>query len=258
MAFITTQTVYADIGPKPSITIYVKNYKNQSYFLDLLTKNEYIKYTDFNNHNKYSDDIKNMPFYKYNEGGWMSTHIRQHLLFGDLKGEYDEKTGFMVHTYSYRDVPNIFKIIVQYENGDLVVSNVITPMQFNAKIVLDLETGKVSKVPQISYGFFYFLFLIILTVILELVIAKLFKFKRYKLIIKANIFTQLLLHFILVYTFNIINYRMWNTEFLTLEVLIVILEFLIYKIFAKEYSWKKLLIYTCTANVVTFVLGVLM
>lgn len=251
------QTVYADMGPKPSITIYVKNYKNRTYYLDLLTKNNNIRYTDFNDHGKYSNDIKNMPFYKYNEGGWMATHIRKQLLYGHLKGEYNEKTGFIIHRYYYHAIPKTFKIIVQEENGDLLVSNVITPMQFNAKVLLDLQTGKVTKIPQISYGFYYFLILIVLTVIIELLIAILFKFKSYKLIIKANILTQLILHFILVYTFDIMNYKTWYTEFLILEVLVILIEFLIYRIFSKNYSWKKLLIYTCTANIVTFILGLL-
>jgi hypothetical protein len=157
----------------------------------------------------------------------MATHIRNSLLFGSLNGEYNEKTGYMVHRFSYLAVPNTFKIIVQYENGDLVISDVITPKQFNAKVLLDLETGKVTKVRQVSYSLFYFLLLISLTVILELIIAGLFKFKKYRLIVKVNVLTQLILHSILVYMFDIISYKAWYLLFLMLELLVVIIEFYI-------------------------------
>lgn len=257
ISFFIPQVVHADMGPKPSVTIYVKNFKSKSYYLDLLTKDSGIKYEDFNTHLFYTDEIKEMPFYKYNENGWMATHIRNFLLFGGLEGHYDEKTEFMVHRFSYHAVPNTFKIIVQYENGDLIVSNAITPGQFNAKVLLDLETGKVTKVPQVSYGFFYFLCLIALTVIIELLIAKLFKFKDYILIIIVNILTQLVLHYTLVSMYKIISYKTWYMVFLLLELLVVIAEFSIYSFFSKEYSKSKLLTYTIIANIVTFIIGLL-
>jgi hypothetical protein len=252
------QSVHADMGPKPSVTIFVKNFKSQSYYLDLLTKDSGIQYEDFYDYYVYVNDIKEMPFYKYNEGGWMATHIRNPFLHGSLKGEYNEKKGFMVHSFSYRDVPKTFKIIVQYENGDLVVSDVITPRQFNAKVLLDLETGKVTKIPLVSYDLLYFLFLIVLTVILELIIAGLFKFKKYMLIIKVNILTQLILHSILVYMFDIISYKAWFIVFLILELLVVIIEFYIYSFYSKEYNRSKLLKYTLCANFTTFIIGLLM
>lgn len=256
--FFIPQSVHADMGPKPSATIYVKNFKSQSYYLDLLTKDGVIKYENFENHHVYTNDIKEMPFYKYNKGGWMATHIRNSFLHGSLKGEYNEKKGFMVHRFSYRDVPNTFKIIVQYENGDLVVSDVITPKQFNAKVLLDLETGKVTKVPLFSHDLIYFLSLILLTVILELIIAGLLKFKRYRLIIKVNVLTQLILHSILVYMFDIISYKAWYMVFLMLELLVVTIEFYIYSFYSKEYSKSKLLKYTLSANFTTFIIGLLM
>ena len=154
-------------------------------------------------------------------------------------------------------VPKTFKVIVQYEDGEIVVSNVITTKPFWSAVTLDLSTGKVSEIPHVSYSILKFIFLIILTVIIELVIAMLFKIKEYSLIIKVNIFTQLLLHFILLFTFGKLNSSIWYCEFYLLEILIVFIEFGFYKIYLKDYNSKKLFIYSVVANVTTFITGLI-
>ena len=257
LLMMISQTVYADIGPKPSLTIYVKNYKNQSYYLDVLTKGDRLKYSDYASHRRENVDVKNMPLYKYNEDGWMATHVREALLYGDLEGEYNEETEYMVHRFSYHEVPKTFKIIVQYEDGEIVVSNVINTKQFWSEVSLDLSTGKVSDIPHVSYSFLQLIFLIILTVIIELFIAILFKIKEYKIIIKVNILTQLILHFILLVTFGKLNCRVWYYEFYLLEILIVFIEFYFYRIYLKNYTSKKLFIYSVVANIITFVTGLI-
>lgn len=258
LLMMISQTAYADIGPKPSLTIYVKNYKNQSYYLDVLTKGDRLKYSDYANHSRENLDVRDMPLYKYNEDGWLATHVREQLLYGSLEGEYNEETGYIVHRFSYHEVPKTFKVIVQYEDGEIVVSNVITTRQFWSEVSLDLGSGKVSEIPHVSYSFQQFIFLIVLTVIVELFIAILFKIKEYKLITKVNILTQLLLHFILLVTFSILNCRVWYYEFYLLEILIVFIEFYFYKTYLKNYNGKKLLVYSIAANMVTFVTGLIM
>lgn len=251
------QTVYADVAPKPSLTIYVKNYKNQSYYLDVLTKGDRLKYSDYGYHADDPKDIREMSIYKYNKDGWLATHLREHLLFVELKGKYDKKTGYMVHSYGYHEVPKIFKVIVQYEDGQVVVSNEITTKQFWADVTLDLKTGKVSEIPHVSYTFMHFIFLIVLTVLIEVFIAIPFKIKPYGIIVDANIITQIFLHIILLVTFYLLNCTFWYILLYFLEILIVFIEFLIYKRNLEGYSTRTLLTYSFVANMITFLVGLI-
>ena len=72
--------VCADTGPKPSITVKLKNMKGTDYKIDLLSdcsgKEKEIV-------DRYSD-YKNEPIYKYHEGSWYATSLRDFLLHGCL------------------------------------------------------------------------------------------------------------------------------------------------------------------------------
>lgn len=180
--------VYADVGPKPSVTVYVKNFDDKDYYLDLLTRNPQVSFDDFNNRS-YDESYKQLGLYKYNQDGWLATHIRYHLLFGALTGEYHSRNHMMVHRFSYRGVPKHFKIIVEKSNGEMIISNAIELKQFNARVIFDMRTGKVSKVPYISYGFFYFILLIVLTIVIEIFVASYFKMRFFSLIVITNVST---------------------------------------------------------------------
>jgi len=94
-------------------------------------------------------------------------------------------------------------------------------------------------------------------VVIELVIAIFFKIKIYKLIIKVNILTQILLHLILVLTFYNFDSTIWYIEFYILEISIVFIEFFFYKSYIKNYNLKKLFIYSVVANITTFIFGLI-
>lgn len=132
--------IYADTGPKPTLDIELKNIKTDVYFLDLLSKE--VKYNDFNEAGKYPESYKEMPIYKYNEDGWMATHIRRYLLWltQDYRTETNGKTT-MIHGFRYFGIPDEFKVIVQYETGELFVSKKSYSFtEFNQVTAIDFET----------------------------------------------------------------------------------------------------------------------
>lgn len=262
----------ADTGPKPSITIHVKNYKSTSYKLDLLVKEGYrgLKYDDFNKNKKYPESYKEMPLYRYRENGWIAEHIRNFLLFGSLEGELNQHTNLMEHKFSYHGVPETFKVIIQYDNGEIYVSKEITPIQFKAEIVLDLATGEIYKIPMSVRDLWYAFKLLAITIIIELIVSLLFKIKSKKIVILANVITQPILQLLIYLSFKFISYKAAYVVFYILEVIIVFVEYFIYKKYInsnnKECSFTqtpvpskgKLFTFSLTANLLTFIVGLLM
>ncbi len=121
----------------------------------------------------------------------------------------------------------------------------------------------------------------LLTIIIELLVAKKMRISQYNTIIKVNIFTQILFHlvFLIPQTYlgislvtyiemvlynpvrNIIGF-MWAaivTMFLSvaiIELIIVIIEFLLYKKSIKEEPKKRLIKYAFLSNLASFVLSI--
>lgn len=259
---LTPICVLADTGPKPSLIIHVKNFKTKSYKLDVLIKEgeRGINYESFNEHSKikYPESYKELPIYKYREDGWIAEHIRNHLLFGSLEGEYNEKTNMMDHKFSYVGVPDIFKVIIQYDNGELFVSKKITPRQFRAEVVLDASTGEIYKIPMMVRDIGYNIRLFLITIIIEFIIALFFKVKPKKSVIIANVITQPVLQLLVYLIFILTSYMAANIAFYMLEIAIVFIEYLIYKKYMQYESKQKIFLYSLIANAASFGLGLLL
>ena len=88
--------------------------------------------------------------------------------------------------------------------------------------------------------------MLLITVIIELIIALLFKTKKYYIIIITNIITNTLLQFAMFKNSSILLFVMF-------ELIIFISEFFIYLRYI-EYDRKKLLLYTIIANIITMLL----
>lgn len=262
--FLLSTNVYADIGPKPSLTIYVKNFESQDYLLDLLVPPDY-GYFDMENefNSAYPEEYKASNLYMYNENGWKAAHIRSSVLYGSLYGEYDQENNLMVHSFGYVGVPKTFKIIMQKPDGELIISDEVTINQFNAEILYDCQTGEIK---QLREGFFEgiedqffdfnsdsFFYRVTVTVLLETLLALIFLLKPVKTIVITNLTTQIILNLSLY-----VIYFLYNSDFIKLliflEFIILVTEFLIYKKFIKV-SNKKLLFYTILANAMSFIVG---
>jgi hypothetical protein len=176
----------------------------------------------------------------------------------------------MEHHFSYFAVPETFKVIIQYDNGEMYVSKVLTPKQFNAEVVLDLAADEIYKIPMAVRDLWYAFKLLTLTVIIELIVSIFFRIKPKKLILFANIITQPALQLLMYLAFRFISYKTAYIVFYVMEIAIVFIEYLIYKRYIhpnnKEYAFtqtpspskRKLFIFSLTANLLTFIAGLLM
>ena len=255
---------FGDIGPKPTVTIHVTGYEDRDYLLDLLSNEEMDRLKD-----KPTDE-KELDLYNYNQGGWKAINIRSHWLSGSLKGEYNSESDKMIHNFGYRP-PKTFKIIVRKSNGDIVVSNEVTPNQFDAVINFDLKSGNaevvkknlIEKMRDIGKEHhFLSLFLIIiivpivLTIIIEIIIAVFFKIKELKVIFWTNILTQILLQ--ITFRGVIDSMNNYYLNLLLLEMGVFLIEYLIYRKAIKSIDKKRILVYTLIANGITYVVGLFM
>ncbi len=257
----------ADIGPKPSVTIYVENFESKDYMLDLLVPEDYIYFDDQGFNHKYPENLKESPLYKYNEDGWRAAHIRTSLLDGSLYGDYDEQTGLMIHRFGYVGTPSAFKIIAQTNTGELITSNTVEPRQFDAEIKFNLQNGDVkilnkdlmSKIKDLLLynhhkGTDQFLLRVLLTVFIELLIAVLiFRIKNWAVISITNIVTQLILNVTIYMMFYFTtNYIL---TLVLIESIVIGLEFMVYFKFIPAINRRKLFVYTLTANIVSLLTG---
>ncbi len=241
---IVPKSVFADMGPKPSITIKLKNIESKNYMIDLLTDLSDKEYLIDEVASEYFNNYKKQPIYNYHEGNWYATSIRDKLLFGDITATKD-----YTHIFSYFGVPNEFKVIIQLDDGSLRVSKLLTRKDFNYTVTLDVNSMDViSDYTSLTYKVFSLIKVILITLIVELLVAILFKIKQYNIIVFSNIFTNLILQLAIINNIYILN----NIKlFVLLEIVVCILEFLIYLKFIKNINYKKLFIYTFIANFIT-------
>ena len=145
--FIVSRNIFAQEAEKSTIVIYVNNYAENDYLLDLMGKEgEYKYFTEEEQFNEiYPSEYKNKKIYRYKDNSWKAINIRTYLLKGFLIGEYDEQSNMMVHEFSYR-VPNKFKIIIENKDGEIFVTDEIKINGDNTKIELDLSTKEIKVI----------------------------------------------------------------------------------------------------------------
>lgn len=254
---LTSSVVLADIGPKPSINVYVENPPEEEYYLDLFI-NEKIsdEYYDNLDDEIYNEEIMN--HLEENIDGWRSATIygTRIPLFTDLKGSI--KGDRRLHSYSYVGTPKIFKIAIATENG-LKLSNKIERKNYQSNYVLDyeefMENGKVTGGGIKDFRWDLLLKTLVLTLIIEGIIFYLFKFD-FKVdglvFLLANIITQFGLHFY----FMKVGYNAFL--FFPGEIVVTIVEAVIYAFFFKEYTKGRRITYGIVANLASMTIGILL
>ncbi len=251
---------HADIGPKPSISLEIKNAPNDYYVGLLVDRDGYIN-------NLEPDDELNVDELKafetltgYEEDGWR--------LFTDnpVTSVYFKSNDEHKYDFTYM-VPSTFKIIVVSYDGQVYVSNEIKREKFNAECTYDIESGELKENVLAGAGG-YVLFAVICylaTIILEglaLLIFGLFNKKNIPCFIGANTITQLFLNAVIIY----LHYHGGQLFMIFVvpvaEILIMIIEGLIYRkrLVNKndEVNTKKNFFFGIFANIFSIAMGLIL
>ncbi len=242
----------ADIGPKPSIDIKIDNLKTKNYLIDLFVYDKegkaFSSEKDYNGEGLTKEQITKL--YELNYDGWISESTRwsSYLLFADCAGNKEHS-----HHFSYFGTPTKYKIvIINNDTNEIKISDEIVRKDFNSSITIDYKTmDTISK--KSNNSIVMSLIALILTIIVEVLIAHLFKTGYYKIITITNLITNLCLQIFLLIMANKLL-----LAFIIGEVIVIVCELLIYLYRFKDLSKFIISLYTLCANIVTIIISILL
>ena len=259
---LISKPISADMGPKPSIDININNPYNYNLEIDLLF---YSENADFDIDKPITDRKINDILKEKNFDNYISAYLYYNIPFElTKKSNYNYHIGYLF--------PKEFKLaIYDLDNNILYISNLIERKRFEAKMDVDInyisndtnelfinyDNAYIKEVNNYFISILKFLSRIIITIIVELFILFLFKFKdkfSFKVVLLNNLFTQIILNIILY--INYYNYGLMSYDIFLIigEIIVLIFESLINSYFIKEKKKYYTIIYTSIANIVTFLL----
>lgn len=243
----------ADMGPKPSITIYVENAPDELYYLDLLIEQEEPNNRMSDEEIASYDPEMFSALHDYNENGLRAalSYGTKVPLFGKITGEPEGDK--MVHVFSYFGVPDTVKVIAVTESGDVFVSESYEKTEYQAEFTLDFQTFSLVRTgnPLVRY-ISQFVSTFVPTIIIEFVILLLFGFSVKKNIIPfiaANFATQVFLTVIYAVYYPSAGVFFINFAVLPIvELIIISVEAVSYCLTFKDKSKARKIVYAVVAN----------
>lgn len=296
VAFAQPHTASADMGPKPSINVKFENVSDRLCYATILSKynstGPYSAYDpdsglDYRNFGAYDSN------YYYDENYHNEEVERTWQAFVDYKdadGYYFLQLWWKVDgennqiRWGYYP-PYSFKLLLYYPDSNMFVTSLVyeryafdsyyTVDLTNANVQLNPDTSAGSSNPgssqgevlielEMSYDYFGeivgLLCRIALTILIELLIALIFRMKGRKVmltILAVNVVTQIALNVALNLIYYLNGVLVYLLFFILLEIAVVIVEAVAYSLLLRKHGvpiWKSL-IYALVANAVTAVAG---
>lgn len=260
-------TVYADVGPKPSVIIDFKGLEQERYYATLLSST--------NSTGPYSALDRDGAYTHYQEGDEDYDIFLKFTQYKDADNFYflqyfQDCSQTQQFSWTYYP-PEEFKVLLYFPDSDSFVgSGHFERYAFDSYFTADASAGipdnaDLSVIKSYNYSgeALSLIARILLTIALEAGIALLFGFRekrQFRFIILVNVITQLALNI----TLNLINYYMGLLGFLIfyilLEILVFLVEAIIYAACLNKRSQKKVpawkpWVYALAANTTSFVLG---
>lgn len=264
---IFIRSAYADVGPKPSVNIEIKGLEEgKTYYVTLLSKKESTG--PYRLGKELSDEDCRPGYEKFtelkdNDGYYFISYL-------------EKLTGPGTFSWSYYP-PYDFKIaIYNEENNSVLISDPMSRYAFNSNFKMDYsDLGvkddnyyfgselNISKAPNVSKELSSFVLRVILTILIEYVVA-LIIFRptkaQTKLIIETNIFTQIILNLAISLLLYFYGFMFYFLTLIPLEIFVFAVEAVIYrkKINVDLPAGKKpvpAIFYSLIANIASAALG---
>lgn len=283
-------TASADTGPKPSVKVSFKNLGDELCYATLLSK------TPSTGPASVWDGIEENARHNENESySYEELDYKTWKAFVDYKdadGFYFLQCGWQINESKSLDwayyPPEIFKILLYFpESNTFAVSKIYERYAFDSYFTVDMSGSVIAAVDRPEYTeelktpsyneigitaekdynlkqeIISLAIRIVLTVILETVIALIFGYRKKKqllLIFGVNAVTQLILNILLNTAGVKSGYSQYIITYILLELAVFIYEAVVYSAFLDRFSDKtkgrKLcVIYALTANVCSFAAG---
>ena len=250
-------TAYADIGPKPEVTITVVNAPEGALYLDLLTQGEARK-DPYPNSNGECDPAILDQLRSLEGDGWVlayTTGVSGPPVFGDVRPREDGSW-----RYSYVGLPEIFRIAAATADEARAVEAPYT-RDFVGNIVYDWQANTVRDATPAPLRFFARLAATLIpTLVIEGVIFWLFGFRERRswlVFLAVNTLTQVGLHIAIGSMLAESGWHFLNYSLTILipELVIWAVEAAAYACLVRERSRGRRVGYAFAANIASFVLG---
>ncbi len=274
----TSLFAQADMGPKPQIYISFENMGDEVCYVTLLSSEK-----NAGPHNVYDGDPEHLMEYE--------DALEQEAY--DAFIAYEDKDGFYYQQFHQKCnetkqfrwgyyPPDTFKILLYYPETDSIIvgTEILERYAFTSYYTVDMNTVTVTDVrgedkPQNevdlgveeSYNYvkeaIFFLIRLVVTIIIEFLIALMFRFPKGAVriaVIITNVLTQLLLNFVLWSLSYMGGPVAGFLIYIPLEIAIIIIEAIVYAFVLKRKSDKRspkltAFIYSLVANLLSFALG---
>ena len=249
LLFLSTPTfIHADIGPKPSVTITIENTDDRVYYATLLSKYESTgPESAYRGDNaRYTPEDEQYEIWK----AFVDYTDKDNFYFLQIYWNCTETDSFCWGYFP----PDTFKVLLYFpDTNEFVVSDICERYAFDSYFNLNMD-GTIQQAYDYSNETSNLVVRILLTILLEIGIAILFKIKQKDqlwYITKINVITQIGLNLAL----NAVNFYKGQWAFVFYYILLEILVFILEAIFYRKKLQKKAIPYAFIANVCSFVIG---
>ena len=273
-AMLLTVSALADTGPKAQLTVKVVNAPSEPYYLDLLAEGAFEHEGDVDYDGlewSYSDEELAALDTELIEAlraavpeGWHACTAQGTNgapMWGDLIGK-DAGNGARLHTFSYHGVPDDYRIIIVTESGESWISDELhrATLQSSAKVDWAAKTAKAPSA-AVAYGL-QFLCMLLPTLLIEGALLFVFGYRS-----KRSLWVFLLVNLVTQGGFaaylaaTVLNHGVsgWSLLFyVPIEVIITVVEILLYRRLLTEKGKGRAAGYAVVANVQSATVGLLL
>ncbi|MCD8357364.1 MAG: hypothetical protein LUE11_12460 [Clostridia bacterium] len=254
----------ADMGPKPSVQVSFTGLENETYYVTLLSEAYSTGPATAYNGNE-ADAYLHMGEEDYEI--W-----KKFVEYSDSDGYFflqwfEKCEGNDTYIWGYYP-PSPFKILIYFPESDIfAVSSIYERYAFDSYFTAEISavdggTLVVKKSYDLTWEAISLLARIIITIVVEILLALLFHFrakKQLQIVIVTNLITQIVLNLLL----NTVNYvsgsRTFTFYYIILEAIIIGIEAVLYTRLLPKHSMHirpvHPILYALTANVVSFGIG---
>lgn len=275
-AALLTVSALADTGPKPQLTVLVTNPPEELYYLDILGEGDYEGHSYGPDTSEYSgldwsyseeevaaldSDLLDALRAAVPEGWHACTAEGTNgaPMWGDLLGE-NTANGARLHTFRYVGVPDTYRILVVTKGGDTYVSDTCTRRSLQSSVTVDWAAKTVS-LPAVWAAYpLQFVCTLLPTLLIEGLLLFAFGYRSKKSwysFLLVNLITQGGFSIYLAVSVLQNGANAWMTIFfyLPIEIVITLVELLLYRRLLIEKSKARAAVYAITANVCSAAFG---
>lgn len=245
--------IHADIGPKPSVNLTFVNMPEGEYYVTLLSSQDtygpWHQITETTVQEEPNEEAAR-AFLKAIEGSdfYLLNYIQESSSSHSFSWGYYPPDEFVIAVY----FPQTQSVLMSPRLERVAFDTYYTVSYQNDHLEIQEEFNGQAKLLN-------FLFRVIATIVVELLIGLLFGYrakKERRTIFFTNLITQFLLHGLMFLFDYYLGGLVWVFVFPVLELIVFVIELIVYLITMKGHSKWKTFFYTLLANFVTLCIGI--